>query len=140
MILHAGLLAVLVARTWRGVLVTGPSGSGKSDLALRLIDEGFCLVADDRVILWASGGDLYGRAPSALAGLIEARGVGIARHAERLYARIDMIIACTPGAPIERLPEPAPENLLGLTVPRLKLDPFEASTPAKLRRALSALG
>ena len=59
------------------MLIEGPSGSGKSDLALRAIEIGFRLVADDRTLVWASGGALYGRAPAPLGGLIEVRGVGV---------------------------------------------------------------
>ena len=62
-----------------GVLLRGPSGCGKSDLALRLIDGGAVLVADDRVSLEARAGDLVASAPDALAGLLEVRGVGIER-------------------------------------------------------------
>jgi serine kinase of HPr protein (carbohydrate metabolism regulator) len=77
MIRHAGLIAHRVAGTWRGALVEGPSGVGKSDLALRALDQGFVLVADDRTLVFVSGGELYGRAPDALAGLVEARGLGV---------------------------------------------------------------
>ena len=61
MILHAGLVARRQDGYWRGVLIEGASGAGKSDLALRALDHGFRLVADDRVVVWASGGALYGQ-------------------------------------------------------------------------------
>jgi serine kinase of HPr protein (carbohydrate metabolism regulator) len=77
MILHAGLVAMRHREHWRGLLITGPSGCGKSDLALRLMDAGFSLVADDRVIVWISGGKLYGRAPDSLIDKVEARGIGL---------------------------------------------------------------
>lgn len=140
MILHAGLVALPTAKGWRGLLITGPSGAGKSDLALRLLETGFSLVADDRVVVWTSGDALFGRAPDPLAGLIEARGLGVGRETYRPYARIDRIIACSPGAKVERMPEGGFEIVLGVTISSAKLDPFEASTPAKLRRVLSALG
>ena len=63
MIRHAGLIARFEPPVWRGVLIDGPSGSGKSDLALRALDGGWMLVADDRVLVWACEGRLYGRAP-----------------------------------------------------------------------------
>ena len=69
MIRHAGLVALRWRGDWQGVLIEGPPGSGKSDLALRALTEGFRLVADDRVLLWTSGGRLWGRAPDVLAGL-----------------------------------------------------------------------
>src|SRR5581483_2217647 len=74
---HAGLLAKWAEGHWNGVLIEGDSGSGKSDLALRALDEGWALVADDRTLLWACEGRLYGRAPDPIAGLIEARGLGV---------------------------------------------------------------
>ncbi len=77
MILHGGLIARRQNGFWRGALIEGASGSGKSDLALRAIDQGFRLVADDRVVVFPAGGRLYGRAPETLAGLIEVRGVGV---------------------------------------------------------------
>jgi len=140
MILHAGLVALPTAEGWRGLLITGPSGAGKSDLALRLIETGFSLVADDRVLIWESGGALYGRAPDSLAGLIEARGLGIVRRSYRPYARIALAVACAPAQPVDRMPEKGLETHLGVKLASLKLDPFEASTLAKLRRTLSALG
>ncbi len=97
MIVHGGLIARRLGEHWRGVLIEGPSGAGKSDLALRALERGFSLVADDRVRLFVSGGRLYGRAPSALAGLIEARGIGVTRRPFVAFAaRLSMVgrIAC----------------------------------------------
>ena len=74
MIRHASLIAARMAGYWQGVLIEGPSGAGKSNLVLRGLGAGFRLVADDRVIIFASQGRLYGRAPDALAGLVESRG------------------------------------------------------------------
>ena len=136
MIVHAGLLARRLGGGWRGALIEGPSGSGKSDLALRLLEQGFRLVADDRVILWTSGGRLWGRAPEPLAGLIEARGVDVLAEAALPFCEVALVVE--PGAP-ERLPEPERTERLGLALPRLTLSYREASAPAKLGRALSAL-
>ena len=58
MILHAGLLAIYLNGAWRGVLIEGASGAGKSDLAIRLLEQGFRLVADDRVLVWSCDGAL----------------------------------------------------------------------------------
>lgn len=140
MIKHAGLVASPNRAAWRGVLITGPSGSGKSDMALRLLDEGFALVADDRVVLWESGGRLFGRAPDNLAGLIEARGLGIRPQTALPFAPISLVVELHPPEDIDRLPEPSTESLLGVEIPHLDLAPFEPSAAAKLRRALNGLG
>ena len=138
---HGGLVAVWTAGGWRGVLIEGPSGSGKSDLALRALDAGFRLVADDRVLLWTSGGALYGRAPETLAGLIEARGVGVLSQAPVSLARIDLVVACAAGPEsVERLPDREETSRLGVCLPLLKLWPFEPAALAKLSRAVARLG
>lgn len=69
--------ATVVARDGRGLMLTGPSGSGKSALALELMSLGCRLVADDRVVLSTRGKGLVASAPEAIRGLIEARGVGL---------------------------------------------------------------
>jgi serine kinase of HPr protein (carbohydrate metabolism regulator) len=138
MILHAGLIALREAGYWRGVLITGVSGAGKSDLALRCLEHGFRLVADDRVLLWVSGGRLWGRAPQALAGLIEARGLGVVAEPAIPFSAVALVIAHAE-AP-ERVPETSTETLLGLPIPRLDLNFAEDSAPAKLRRGLYHLG
>ena len=94
MILHAGLIAARIAGFWRGVLIEGPSGSGKSDLALRALSQGFRLVADDRVVVWASGGRLFGRAPEILNGLIELRGLGVRNACPTPHGRRSATCAC----------------------------------------------
>lgn len=137
MILHAGLVAARTRAGWRGALIEGPSGAGKSDLALRCLDRGFRLVADDRVLIWACEGGLYGRAPDTLAGLMELRGLGVVAAETLPFCRIVLAVRC--GAP-ERLPEPSFADYLGLRLPALVLAPLESSAPAKLSRALQHLG
>jgi serine kinase of HPr protein (carbohydrate metabolism regulator) len=139
MIVHAGLVARPYRGRWQGALILGPSGSGKSDLALRLLDRGFSLVADDRVLLWISGGRLFGRAPETLTGLIEARGVGVLTVPVRGFCPVSLAVDCVEG-PVERLPDEETVAFLGRSVPRLRLVAREASAPAKLGRALMALG
>jgi serine kinase of HPr protein (carbohydrate metabolism regulator) len=131
---HAGLIAIRADGDWRGVLIEGPSGAGKSDLALRALDVGFRLVADDRVMLWVSGGRLFGRAPDVLRDLIEVRGVGVTRLAALPLSQVALVVSC--GGP-ERLPEPQFADILGVRVPLVELDPREPSAPAKLGRALA---
>lgn len=135
MIRHAGLIARRVGGLWRGVLIEGPSGAGKSDLALRALDHGFRLVADDRVQVWVDAGRLYGRAPDVLHGLLEVRGVGVTPVAALAFCEITMLARLA--AP-ERMPDSATEAILGLDVPLLSVDPFETSAPAKLSRAMES--
>lgn len=121
-----------------GVILRGPSGSGKSDLALRLIDEGARLVADDQIRIHVRDGKILAHAPETIRGLIEVRGLGLARlAAERLApeAVIGLLCDLDPG-PHERLPEPETETLLGIAVARVRIDPFAASAPARLRLAV----
>lgn len=137
--LHATCVALPHRRGWRAVLLRGPSGAGKSDLALRLIDAGARLVADDQTEIARRGRTLLATAPPSIAGLIEVRGLGIVplpRDRRRASARIALLVDLVPPDRIERLPEPARETLLGVDLPVLALFPFEASAPAKLRLAL----
>jgi HPr kinase/phosphorylase len=127
-----------VAIRGEGILLRGPSGSGKSDLALRLIDAGAVLVADDQVVLQREGGTLMMSAPEPLAGLMEVRGLGVVRMAHVARAPLRLVVDLDPGAAIERLPEPRFCRLDGVSVPLIALDPFAASAPAKLKLALAA--
>ncbi len=114
-------------------------GPGKSDLALRLIETGARLVADDQSALVRRGKSLIASAPASIAGLIEARGVGIVKLGrDQLVARapVILLVDLAPPERIERLPETKQESLLGVVLPVLRLAPFEASASAKLRLAL----
>lgn len=135
MIRHAGLIARRMAGVWRGVLIEGPSGSGKSDLAFRALAQGFRLVADDRVLVWASEGHLFGRAPDTLRGLMEVRGLDVVAVEPVPFCEIRLVARL--GAP-ERIPDPATTTILGIAIPLLAVDPFETSAPAKLSRAMEA--
>lgn len=141
MIRHAGLIALRQGGRWRGVLIEGPSGVGKSDLALRALESGWRLVADDRAVVFASGGRLYGKAPDSLAGLIEVRGLGILSMPAIGFAEVVAVVRCI-DAPsgVERLPEPRLETVSGLSVPVFDLWPLEPAAPAKIRRMLEHLG
>ncbi|CAO3453643.1 HPr kinase/phosphorylase [Azospirillum argentinense] len=121
-----------------GVLLRGPSGSGKSDLALRMIDAGALLVADDRVELRVDDGRVMATAPAALAGLLEVRGVGIMPVPAATQAEIALVVDLVPRDAVERLPEEDTIDLLDRAVPRLALCPFDASAPAKLKLAAAA--
>ena len=123
------------------MLLRGPSGAGKSSLALAAMAQGFRLVADDRVILWRSGGQVFGRAPEVLAGLIEVRGVGVLSGRSVLsLASVALIADLEPQTTaFDRIPEPQTVILAGLAVPRIQLHPFEAAAPQVLLAALAAV-
>lgn len=121
---------------WRGhgILLRGPSGAGKSDLALRLIERGALLVADDLVrIEAAADGRLVARAPGR-GGLIELRGQGVFRQPALARATLDLCLDLVQAAVLaaERLPEPATATYCGCRLPLHRLDPFAASATARL--------
>lgn len=128
------LHACCVAIDGRGVLVTGASGSGKSDLTLRLIDRGAKLVSDDYVRLEADAGTLIAAAPAIIAGKIEIRGVGIVERPFATQAPIALLVDLDQ-AP-ERLPIPDRRELLGIAIPSIGLNGLEPSAPIKLEAAL----
>ena len=118
-----------MSRDGDGVLLLGPAGSGKSDLALRLIGRGFTLVADDRVDIR----DGTATPPRLLAGLLEVRGLGIVRLPRAASARLALVVELGPG-PVDRLP--APERHPDLDLPVVRLDPAAASAPERVVLAL----
>jgi serine kinase of HPr protein (carbohydrate metabolism regulator) len=135
--LHATCVVIDAAGGEACVLLTGPSGSGKSDLGLRLIDRGARLIADDQVLVEARGGRLYARAPEAIRGRIEVRGVGVVAVAWQEEAELRLQIALG-GLPV-RLPEPSFARISGIALPHLTLTGFEASATAKVRQAVVAI-
>jgi serine kinase of HPr protein (carbohydrate metabolism regulator) len=130
-ILHATLIATFARGGWRGALLIGPSGAGKSDLALRCVEAGWRLVADDRVRVFIAEGRVFGCAPRALKGLIELRGQGMAVLPTRPFAEIVLVARLRP--PGERQPPPDVETIAGAALPAIDLAPLEASAPARLR-------
>jgi HPr kinase/phosphorylase len=133
MLLHAS--CVSIDKT--AVLLTGTAGAGKSDLALRLIDEGAELIADDQTMIVQTGDTLMASAPASIAGLIEVRHVGLLRMAYALAAPVALYVELTPmEEKLERLPETDTVTLLGVQIRRWRLPAFAASTPAKIRAAL----
>jgi HPr kinase/phosphorylase len=126
------------------VLLLGASGSGKSDVALRLIGMGAQLLSDDQTMLFAESGRLLAEAPRSLYGRIEIRGVGIVTLESAKRAGIVLAVMLDSDAAAPRLPEPLrytlPETLAAVEAPPLLyLPPFEASTPAKIAAAAAAL-
>ncbi|MCR9219497.1 MAG: aldolase [Alphaproteobacteria bacterium] len=142
-IARAGPAGVASGVAAAGVLLRGPAGVGKSDLAFRMIDAGRArLVADDRVVVTPGPGPdapATLSAPAALAGRIELRGLGVVRleaHEVAPAARLLLIVDLVPRDTVPRLPAPDPVELCGVAAPRLRLCAFDASTPAKILRAL----
>jgi serine kinase of HPr protein (carbohydrate metabolism regulator) len=132
----AEIHASLVDYLGRGILLRGPSGSGKSDLALRLIDGGAQLVADDRVRLRRKGQVVFGAPPPELAGLLEVRGIGIFRLNNLDETRVDVIVDLVAAADVERLPLPRQETWFGVAVPVVALSASAPATPAALKLAV----
>jgi serine kinase of HPr protein (carbohydrate metabolism regulator) len=152
--------ATAIAVGGRAALIRGPSGSGKSDLALRCLAlpatgaltagahaagalaasaEPVLLVADDVVMLApaSDGESILASCPPAIVGLLEVRGIGIVpvRHVTgaRLAAVFDIVAA---DVAIERLPEPEVVHWFGIAVPRYAIHAFEASSAIKIRLGL----
>jgi serine kinase of HPr protein (carbohydrate metabolism regulator) len=126
--------------SWSGVLLRGPSGAGKSDLALRLIDGGARLVADDQTALRRVDGVLLASAPETLAGKIEVRGVGILELPYLDVVSLMLVCDLVAADRIERHPDPQIVRLAEVELPLLAMAPFEASAPAKLRLGVEAAG
>ncbi len=128
--------ATCVNLTTAAVLLRGGPGAGKSDLALRLIEAGGELVADDQVAVEADAGTLVARPPPALAGLLEVRGLGPVKLPHRAAAIVALVVDLVDADRVERLPVPAACEIEGVPLPLLRLNGFECSTAAKIKLAL----
>jgi serine kinase of HPr protein (carbohydrate metabolism regulator) len=131
-----GVSGTCVSIGGHGVLLRGPSGSGKSDLALRLIEEGAALVADDRIDLTVRGDRLVATAPAAIRGMLEVRGLGILRVDPLDSVELSTVIDLVAPEEVPRMPEPLRVEMLGVALPVFKLLSFEPSAPAKVRLAV----
>jgi HPr kinase/phosphorylase len=134
LLVHATAIAIESA----AILLRGPPGAGKSDLALRLIDDGARLVADDQAELRRADDQILVSAPASITGLIEVRGIGILRLPPVETATLVLLVDLVSSGEVERLPESRFEEILGLSVPLIALAPFEASAAAKVRFACRA--
>lgn len=122
------------------VLLRGNSGSGKSDVAFRLLDIGCGLISDDQVALeMRRAGQvsvLHACGVEAIAGLIEVRGVGLLRVTPAAAAPLSLVIDLVPRADVPRLPEWETVELAGRKIPRIRLHAFDGSTPQKILQAV----
>ena len=126
--------ATTVALRGRGLLILGPSGSGKSTLALQLMAVGARLVADDRTDLTAQGDDVVASCPAALAGTIEARGVGLLAAPPHGPVRLSLVVDLAQEG-VARLPDCTTYPLLGRALP-LVPGPYRSHLYAALRQYL----
>ena len=138
-LVHATVVARQTPAGWRAVLIRGASGTGKSDLALRLCAAGWRLVGDDYVRLWRSGDGVFAAPAEPLQGRIEIRGLGIRPLVWRAPVRVVLAVEAVAPDAVERLPEPAVTTLAGTDIPLLRLALLEASSVAKVAAAMGAL-
>lgn len=131
LIVHATTLTLRVGSDWRGVLILGPSGIGKSDLALRAVQAGCVLVSDDYTWLWESGGHIYAGAPETIEGKMEVRGIGITAEPSRAMTRVHLAALAQTDS-VERMPENEITPFLGIDIATIRVNPREASSVTKL--------
>ncbi len=142
--LHANCVALRpqADAPWCGVLIVGPSGSGKSDLTLRLLEhygaERACLVADDYVEIAETADRLVGFPPPNIAGKMEVRGIGIVERSFLDTVPLTFVVQLVAAREIERLPSDKswawPDNTVH-TLPLFALNPFDLSAPMKVMAA-----
>ena len=131
--------ATTVALDGRAVILAGRSGSGKSDLALRLLDRGFVLVSDDQTYLRLTNGRVIAAAPPTIQGKLEVRGIGIVEVDAAGDVPVCLVVALE--SDVERLPEEGRQrSILGAGIPLVSVDAMTASAPAKVAIALDRLG
>jgi len=133
------LHASTVALDGRAVMISGPSGSGKSDLALRLLDRGFTLVSDDQTIVRRDGEKLVASAPPTISGKLEIRGIGIVAMEHVDDIPVALLVELTGN--VQRLPDDSRERpILGIPLPLISVDALTASAASKVAVALDRLG
>ncbi|MBX9752536.1 MAG: aldolase [Roseococcus sp.] len=135
MLLHGNCAAL----AGEGVLFLAPPGSGKSELVLRLLGQGWDLVADDQVMLEADQGMLRASPPPALAGRMEVFGLGLLAGLPFRAAILRLVVRLVPQPEVPRLPQPESWSALGLNLPLLRLAGAAPAAPDILRCALDVL-
>lgn len=143
---HELVHATAIALDGRAALIRGPSGSGKSDLALRCLALGPALnwtrparlISDDQVSLTRTGDILIAAPPPTIEGQLEVRGIGIISVPFEPQARVELVVDLVDSGQVERMPgEKDAICLLGVSLPLMRLAPFEASAAIKLVTRLS---
>jgi len=121
------------------VFIRGASGSGKSDLAFRLIAQGASLISDDQVELERRQDKIYAGAIDAIRGLMEVRGIGLLRYPVADPSPLRLVIDLAAREDVQRLPEPQEMDILGVAVPLFRLHAFDTSAVCKLRTAMAVV-
>ena len=130
--LHASCVAI----GGRAVLIEGRSGTGKSDLALRLIDRGGILVSDDYTVLTRRDGGLTASPPANIAGRMEVRGLGLIDVDHTLDVPVALVVVAD-NDPVRMPAAEASRTIAGVVLPELRLSLLEPSAPIKVERALA---
>jgi HPr kinase/phosphorylase len=122
------------------VFLRGPSGTGKSDLAFRLIQMGARLVADDQVAFAGGHGILHALPIDVTRGMIEVRGLGLVRLPVADEAPMRLVVDLVARDDVPRMPQPGQTaRIAGVDLRRLALHAFDASTPLKILKALEII-
>ena len=131
------IYATSVSLNHKGILLLGKSGTGKSDLALRLIEGmGAILISDDRTEIFAENNCVYASCPEPIKGLLEVRGVGIIKKNFIPKEKIHLIVELVEDRKqIDRLPNKEFFEYKGIKVTKIKVYPFEESAVYKIKLA-----
>lgn len=134
--------ATCVELNHTGILILGESGSGKSDLALRLIEQlNAELIADDRVKLELKNNLLYASCPENIKNLLEVRGIGIIKKKAQKETIVSLVVELVKSwQDIERLPVPDFWSFENKKIKKIKIYPFEQSAVYKIRLACDEIG
>lgn len=143
--------ATTVSLNGTAVMIRGAAGTGKSDLALQLLEASgtglsgkniaATLVADDQTILRRDGETVLTSAPDSIAGLFEVRGHDVLNIGSVQNIPLVLVVDLRPASQIERLPQPEDmlTQILGLSVPNIAIDPAKPSAAARVRVAWARL-